>query len=160
MLGQCNLVNLSFILEVFWEYDLVNCRSIIGLLLQTLFDYHIKVLGDPLWNRLVLLFLDFLLKLLNVLSVVRVLVRTHLVEHNTQSPNIRRLWLLLVLPKFRRQIVRCANPLNLFLLLALTRFCISCLNLDFFADSLETVVGLIRVRQILIFNSLDVAKVS
>lgn len=83
MLGKRNFVNLSLVLEVFRKYYLVDCRSIVRPLLQTLLDDHIEVLRDPLWNRLIFLFLDFLLELFYVRSIVWILVRAHLVENDS-----------------------------------------------------------------------------
>lgn len=88
MLGQSNLVDLSLVLEVFGEDELVNSDPVLGLALQTLLNDHVEVFGDALRNRIVLLVLNFLLKFFNVVRVVGILVGTHLIGEDAKGPHI------------------------------------------------------------------------
>ena len=55
MPGQCYLVGLCFLLEIFREDNLVNGRPILRLLLQTLLDDFIEIFCYSLRNDFVLL---------------------------------------------------------------------------------------------------------
>ena len=106
---QRYLVYFGLVLEVFREYDFVDTGPVFWLFLQALFDDHIEIFGDALGYRFVLGREHLLLQLLNVLRVVWILLGAHFVQHYAEGPNVRGFRLVLILPKFGRQVIRCAD---------------------------------------------------
>ena len=88
VLGQSDPVDLRLLLEVFRKDDLVDGGSVLRLLLQALADYPAEVKRDTLRDKFVPLSAHFLLEFVDVLGVVGVLVRTHLIQEHTESPHI------------------------------------------------------------------------
>lgn len=83
MLWKGDFVHLCFGLKVFRKNNFVDRWTILWLLLQTLLDDHVKIFRDTLGNRLVFLGFHFFLKLLDILSIVRVLLSANLIHENT-----------------------------------------------------------------------------
>ena len=79
---------MRLLLEVFRKDDFVDGGSVLWLLLQALADYPAEVKRDTLRDQFVPLSADFLLEFIDVLGVVGVLVRTHLIQEHTESPYI------------------------------------------------------------------------